>query len=111
MLKKAPFDRLETGYMSPSGEFYPVGYMEHLFAADEIYEYIHGGPAPIDAEALLIKEGWLGVHKVTFIDHGYVFNFHRHLSPEQKRVVRPVFESERAKILSYAGGLELELDI
>lgn len=108
---KADFTELTTGFMSPTGEFYPCGYMEHLSLADEIYDELYPNTYTPDPEGELVKNGWVAIHRLTYIDFGYIFDINRHLTNEQKAVIRPVFESNREDILRYNREiLELEFE-
>ena len=110
MLKKELFNKLNTGWMSPNGDFYPAGYMEHLAVADEIWRMNYGDFPPNDVDRQLVSFGWCGIHCVTFIDHGFLFSFNRHLTPEQKLVIKPVFEDNKQRIIeSSRRDLEWEL--
>lgn len=95
---KEPFDKLKTGWMSPDGDFYPCEYMEHISAAYEIWDKMYKDLFP-DITCLLdqklIEFGWCEIQVITFMEHGFLFNFARHLTPEQKRVIKPVFEENK----------------
>lgn len=99
MLKKKSFNKLDTGWISPSGDYYPTGYMEHLFVADEIWKMLNNGTPPNDVDRRLVDLGWCEIHCLTYIEHGFLFNFGRHLTPEQKAVIKPVFEENIFKVL------------
>lgn len=95
---KKPFDKLKTGWMSPDGDFYPCEYMEHISVAYEIWDKMYKDLFP-DITCLLdqklIEFGWCEIQVITFMEHGFLFNFARHLTPEQKRVIKPVFEENK----------------
>lgn len=59
----------------------------------------------------LVKNGWVVIHRLTYIDFGYIFDINRHLTNEQKAVIKPVFENNREDILKYNREiLELEFE-
>ena len=99
MLKKETFNELRTGWLSPDGDFYPTGYMEHLAVADEIWSSIYNNSPPNDVDRRLVKLGWCDIKYLTFLEHGFLFNFERHLTPEQKSVIQPVFENNKPFVI------------
>ena len=107
MLRKEAFNDLKTGWMSPEGDFYPTEYMEHLATADEIWTISFGDPSPNDVDRKLVSSGWCEIHCLTFREHGFLFNFEGHLSPEQKAVIKPVYEENKHRILK-SSALDLE---
>ena len=113
-MKKEPFDELKTGWMSPDGRFYPCEYMEHISAAYEIFGEIYNGLFPDTTyllEQKLIESGWCEIQVITFMEHGFLFNFARHLTPEQKRVIKPVFEDNKHRLIkSSLSDLEEEFE-
>lgn len=100
-MKKQPFTELRTGWMAPNGDFYPTAYMEHLSVAGELYEMITKQPSSSQAmpDAYLGLWGWCGIYLLTYMEHGYLFYYVNHLTPEQKRVIKPVFEKSKNSIL------------
>lgn len=108
-MQKHKFTELDTGWMAPNGDFFRTGYMEHLAAADEIWRSIYGQNvfSPNDVDEQLVKLGWCEIHCLTFLEHGFLFHFERHLTEEQKQIIKPVFEKEKEKILK-SSRLDLE---
>ena len=111
---KEPFDELKTGWMSPDGDFYPCEYMEHIPTAYEIWDEMYKDLFPdttYNLEQKLIELGWCEVQCITFMEHGFLFNFARHLTPEQKRVIKPVFEDNKHRLIkSSLSDLEEEFE-
>lgn len=107
-LKKSIFDELKTGFMSPSGDFYETGYMEHLHIADELYESIHNSACVSDPEEELMKEGWLSIHVLGILDR-FLFGFMGHLTSEQIRIIKPVVEENWDQIIR-SNRWELEIE-
>lgn len=99
MLKKESFTELNTGWLSPDGDFYPTGYMEHLAVADEIWNQLYNEMPPNDVDRRLVDLGWCEIHCVTYLEHGFLFNFNRHLTPEQRKIIKPIFENNKHRIL------------
>lgn len=91
-LKKAEFIELATGYIAPNGDFYPCQCFDHLATAAELFEMINGYEFCGDAENQLMKAGWISIHVLSFMEHGFLFSFTGHLTPEQIRVIKPVVE-------------------
>lgn len=99
-LNSTSFSELETGWISPGGEFYPTEYMEHIATARELYwelykdEYI-----PNDVDEVLLDHGWLEIQMITYLDHGYLFHFRRHLTAEQIRSIKATCEANMHRII------------
>lgn len=108
-LKKSIFDELKTGFMSPSGDFYETGYMEHLHIADELYKSIHDLAYVSDPEEELMKEGWLSIHVLGMPENDFLFKFKRHLTSEQIRIIKPVVEDNWSQIFKF-NRRELEIE-
>ena len=113
-MKKEPFDELKTGWMSPNGDFYPCEYMEHIPAAYEIWNEMYKDLFPDTTYPLdqrLIEFGWCEIQVINFMENGFLFNFARHLTPEQKRVIIPVFEDNKHRLIkSSLSDLEEEFE-
>lgn len=106
---KKNFTQLDTGWMAPNGNFYQTKYMEHLAVADEIWRSLYGQDAvpPNNVDEKLVNIGWCEIHYLTFFEHGFLFHFERHLTEEQKQIIKPVFEKEKERILK-SSRLDLE---
>ena len=110
-MKKEPFNELNTGWLSPNGNFYPTEYMEHLAVADEIWNRLYNEMPPNDVDRRLVNLGWCEIHCVTYLEHGFLFNYNRHLTQEQKMIIKPIFENNKHRILkSSLMDLEEELE-
>ena len=107
-LKKSIFNELKMGFMSPSGDFYETGYMEHLYIADELYKSIHDSACVSDPEKELMKEGWLSIHVLGILDR-FLFGFMGHLTSEQIRIIKPVVEENWDQIIR-SNRWELEIE-
>lgn len=99
MIKKESFNELKTGWMAPNGVFYPCDYMEHLITADEIWKELYNNKRNVIVETELQNLGWCEIQCITFMEHGFLFNYKGHLTQEQKAVVKPIFENNRQRIL------------
>lgn len=100
MPKKEDFKSLCTGWMSPDGSFFPTEYMEHLGVADEIWkEYFRETP-PNDVEQQLLKKQFVCIRCVTFMEHGFLFDFDRHLTQDQITAIKPVVEDSWDRLIA-----------
>ena len=108
-MKKSIFSELKTGFISPNGDFYESGYMEHLYVADEIYQSIYGVACVSDPEEEIIKDGWLSIHFLGFLDNGFLFKFKGHLTSEQIRAIKPIIEDNWDRVIK-SNRLELEME-
>ena len=100
MPKKEAFKSLDTGWMSPDGGFYPAEYTEHLRVADEIWKSYFGEIPPNDVEQQLLKRQFVCIRCVTFMEHGFVFDFNRHLTQDQITAIKPVVENSWNRLIA-----------
>lgn len=63
MWTKQPFTKLDTGWLSPSGDWYPCEFMEHLALAGYLCE--DKEVSDRYAEEELLKTGWCEVQVMT----------------------------------------------
>lgn len=109
-LNKQVFDKLDTGWLAPNGDWYPCDYMEHLALADDLWKLMHNVWEP-DVEQKLLEMGWCKIYCVNYLEHGFVFNCNRHLTPEQIHVIKPIVEDNWDMILkANRFGLKMELE-
>ena len=59
-LDKQVFNKLETGWLAPNGDWYPCEYTEHLMCADELWR-IMGQEWTPDVEQKLLEMGWKNI--------------------------------------------------
>ena len=100
-LDKQVFNKLDTGWLAPNGDWYSCDYMEHMALADEP-----------DVEQKLLEMGWLKIQCVTFLEHGFLFHWdyeYGHLTPEQVHVIKPVVEDNWDMILK-SNRFELKME-
>lgn len=102
MYKKKDFTELETGWMSPDGEFFPCSYMEHFALAEQICESMWG-QVPWNPADRLQEYGWLQICRITFGVRrpGFAIYFKGHLSPEQMMLIKPLAEERKDDIFNY----------
>lgn len=100
MLKKEDFKNLNTGWLSPDGDFFPAGYMEHLGVADDIWKEYFGEMPPNDVEQQLLKRQFVCIRCVAFMEHGFVFDFDRHLTQDQIAAIKPVVEDSWDRLIA-----------
>ena len=110
-LDKQVFNKLDTGWLAPNGDWYPCDYMEHLAFADDLWYTMSQEWTP-DVEQKLLEMGWLEIQRVMFLEHGFLFHWdyeHGHLTPEQVRVIKPVVEDNWDMILK-SNRFELKME-
>lgn len=100
MPEKKPFEKLDIGWMSPNGDFYPVDYYEHISIGEIIFRNFYNDDCGNTEEGLKDR-GWIEIHKLTFMDHRWVIAHNCHLSIEQIRLLKPVVEKEKDMIFDY----------
>ena len=77
-MKKEEFKTLKVGWMAPNGDFYPCSMWDHMETAIDLYESNYGYKFERDcayADDLLKTKGWIGIHFLICVDHGYLFSF------------------------------------
>ena len=86
--------RIQNGFLSPTGEFYPCKWHHHMEVADHILLEQYGDSC-YDPESKLIKNGWVEIHESESCHSNYVVGWSAfgHLSPEQVRVLKPLAET------------------
>ena len=110
-LKKCDFTELHEGFLSPSGDFYPCEFQEHMKTADAILEEMHPGHYTISPQEDLKKQGWAIIHR-NMPYRKYLIFFERHLTSEQVRVLKPIVEAAPDEISMYCKRvLKYALDI
>lgn len=83
-------DRIPTGWLSPTGEFFPCRPYEHTSTArDLLHDYGISKP-----EVELLNRGFCSISIVSFFDHGYAIGLRQHLTPEQKNFLEPYYHGE-----------------
>ena len=100
-LDKQVFDKLDTGWLAPNGDWYPCEYTGHLRLADDLWHSMGQAWVP-DVEQKLLKMGWLKIQGVMFLEHGFLFHWdykHGHLTLEQVQVIKPIVEDNWDMIL------------
>ena len=73
-LDKQVFDKLDTGWLAPNGDWYPCDYMEHLALADDLWELMGQAWVP-DVEQKLLEMGWIEVQLIRFDRPYYLFHW------------------------------------
>lgn len=93
--------KLHTGFLSPTGEFYPCDYMEHMTVAKEILETLYPDEWFIDPEDILRRNGWVDIHKsLPTKQYSFYWDPRGNLTPEQKHIIRPIVEENTGDISS-----------
>ena len=111
ILNKQVFNKLDTGWLAPNGDWYPCDYMEHLALADDLWKSMGQAWVP-DVEQKLLEMDWVEVQLVRFDRPYYFFHWdyeHGHLTPEQVRVIKSVVENNWSMILK-SNRFELKME-
>ena len=110
-LDKQVFDKLDTGWLAPNGDWYPCEYMGHLGLADDLYVSMFGQWHPC-SEQKLLEMGWVEVQLIRF-DRPYFFfhqgDMYNHLTSEQIRTIKPIVEDNWDMILK-SNRFELKME-
>lgn len=110
ILNKQVFNKLDTGWLAPNGDWYPCDYMEHLVLADDLWKSMGQAWVP-NVEQRLFEWGWVEVQLMRFDRPYYLFHIkdHGHLTPEQVQVIKPVVEDNWDMILK-SNRFELKME-
>lgn len=109
-LNKQVFNKLDTGWLAPNGDWYPCEYTEHLILADDLWESMGQSWVP-NVEQKLLEMGWCEIQLFRFDRPYYFFHIkdHGHLTPEQVHVIKPVVEDNWDMILK-SNRFELKME-
>lgn len=87
---------IKTGWLSPTGEFFPCSTYAHidtackicaeLFKVDSIYIS--------NPDIKLMDLGWVSITITSFVDHGFSICYKGHLTSEQKSFLKPYYNGE-----------------
>ena len=100
-LDKQVFNKLETGWLAPNGDWYPCEYTEHLMCADELWRTMSQEWTP-DVEQKLLEMGWVEVQLIRFNRPYFFFHqgdMYNHLTLEQIQTIKPIVEDNWDMIL------------
>lgn len=95
---------MDLGWLSPTGEFIKCNLMDHLFVAKEIADklkypvYDSNKDRMIHDDDRLYNHGWAHITRSLLGAHEYIINWTQHLTSEQKRYLRPIFEDDNISI-------------
>ena len=95
---------MDLGWLSPTGEFIKCNLMDHLFIAKEIADklkypvYDNAKDRMIHDDDRLYNHGWAHITRSLLGAHEYIINWTQHLTSEQKRYLRPIFEDNNISI-------------
>ena len=53
------------------------------------------------ADEMLLDRGWVQISETSMRGKVYIISWHRHLTPEQVRFLRPYFESDGIRVREY----------
>ena len=78
---------MKTGWLSPTGEWFPCEVYEHLYMARKL-----SGEHGCRADDKLIERGWVKISISHWPTNRWsIWWRHHHLTPEQKRFLKPYF--------------------
>ena len=90
---------IKTGWLSPTGEFFPAGLYDHIYVARELadslslpsYDFKTNRMIPDDDK--LLNNGWVYIGIGVYFEHEWRIGWGElPLTPEQIRFLRPYFE-------------------
>ena len=91
-------EKLYTGWLSPTGEFFPCRSYEHISTARELcvaYGIDTNKTSFPDEE--LLRHGWISISIMAFLEHGFEVAIHPKAKPTQEQLLflKPYYEGER----------------
>lgn len=99
-MKSKRLEKLDTGFLSPTGEFFPCSMYEHMTVAHELLEILCPNEYFCDPEGQLREMGWVDIHfELLSGKYNIHWDYPRSLSPEQIHVLKPLVEDNLEKYL------------
>lgn len=98
---------MQTGWLSPTGEFTPCDVYDHVDAAREITKEGY------DADQILLKRGYVQISRSAMgkREQKVYYDIYHTLTPEQVRFLRPYFEENDVpmdEVAQYRWNCEVE---
>ena len=91
-------EKIKTGWLSPTGEFFPAGLYDHIEVARELADslnlpsYDFKKNRAISDDDKLLNAGWVYIGIGVYFEHEWRVGWNLRLSPEQIRFLKPYFE-------------------
>lgn len=98
---------MNTGWLSPDGEFIECGPRDHVNEADEIAEKLGIFDLTRSSDDVLLDNGWIRISFLTFFEHGYVFSFMKESATEYQKTFLEKYLNENRAFISDEGFRDL----
>lgn len=85
---------METGWLSPAGDFYPCPVYDHIATAMDILEKANHPGAYRTPDSVLLALGWVQITISMLFHKEQRVYWERHLTPAQIRFLKPYFSEE-----------------
>ena len=87
---------METGWLSPSGEFIECEPRNHLSIADDIAQNLNISNADCCSDDVLLEHGWIRISILSFFERGFCFSHLKETASENQRIfLRDFYERNR----------------
>lgn len=105
------YEELNTGWLSPAGEFFPCHSYDHneearvivsKFGYSDLCQDEYGTQKIIHADDNLMAHGWVYIGISTFFCHEWRIGWGKFLTEIQKRFLRPYFEESDLPVNEFA---------
>ena len=84
------------GWLSPQGEMYECGYMDHIYTARTLVNKYGYNDENSNSDEILINHHWAHLTVTTFFSHSWMIlwknPYENHLTQEQKYFLKPYIE-------------------
>lgn len=98
---------MDTGWLSPSGEFIECEPRDHLSMAEDIAQKLGIYDENCISDDVLLEFGWIRISFLTFFEHGFIFSFVKENASENQRLFLLDFYDKHREWISEQGMKDL----
>ena len=98
---------MDTGWLSPSGEFIECEPRDHLSVADGIAQNLDIYDDDCNSDDVLLEFGWIRISILEFLEYGFVFYFVKDNASENQRLFLRDFYDKHREWISQQGMRDL----
>lgn len=98
---------MNTGWLSPSGEFIECEPRDHLGVADDIAQSLNIYDNNYNSDDVLLEYGWIRISILSFFEHGFHFSFIKDNASESQRLFLHDFYDKHRDFISQQGMKDL----
>ena len=98
---------MDTGWLSPSGEFIECEPRDHLSVADDIAQNLDIYDDDCNSDDVLLEFGWIRISILEFFERGFHFPFVKENASENQRLFLHDFYDKHREGISQQGMKDL----